>query len=347
MPASIRNIADLCGVSTATVSRALNGNASVLPETRDRILRAAQEHGYSPFANSRLINLQREASIAVFLVNSSASALGNPFCSLALSAVVDEMENYHGAVMLPSSRALDELRTLPLSLSALRGVEGVLGLFRNFRPAELEGITKAGLPYLIVGARVQDPSIPNVFFDIESGSAMAVRHLAGLGHRSIGYWGWDIEDSMQGFRRALGECGLSVREDWIVGPRRRFDKEDWDEMFDWGLLRARDLPTAFLCHNDIVAAQLIRRVRALGLTVPGDVSVVGFDDLPLAVQHDPPLTTIRQPVYDMSVRGVRGLMDILRGKAETVRETFAPELIVRGSATAPTRTPGVLAAKGG
>jgi len=335
MPATIRDIAQACNVSPATVSRALNGHPAVLPTTRERILRVAREQGYTPFPNSRLIHQQREASIAVFLPTKSTTALDNPFCALALSGVVDEMEHRHGAVTLPSSAALEELRTLPLSLSALRGVEGVLVLFRQLSEEESEGLAKAGLPYLVVGHKPETSGVPYICFNMEAGSAEAVRHLTELGHTSVGYWGWRIEDSIRGFRRGLFESGLTVNEDWIVTPRRRFDREDWDEMFDWGLLRARDLPTAFLCHNDLVAEQLVRRARALGLSVPGDVSVVGFDDLPMAALHDPPLTTVRQPVYEMALRGVRGLMDILRKKQQTVCETVAPEFVVRASATSP------------
>jgi len=331
MPATVRDIAALCHVSPATVSRALNGRDCVRPVTRDKILRAAREHGYIPFRNSGLLNAQREASLAVFLSRGFAAAVDNPFYSLALSPVLDEMEKCNGAVTLPCTGSLAELRTLPLALSALRGVDGILVLFHSLSQAECEGLSQAGLPYVVVGEKPAATDAASVCFDVAAGAGLAVRHLAELGHRSIGYWGWRSADSVRGFREGLTDCGLAVDEDWVVTPRRRFDREDWDEMFDWGLLRARDLPTAFFCNNDVVAAQFIRRAGKLGITVPTDLSVVGFDDLPLAAMHEPPLTTVRQPVREMALRGVRHLLATIGGERRLVRETLAPKLVVRAS----------------
>lgn len=334
MGVNIRKVAEVCNVSPATVSRALNGKTYVLPGTRERIMRAAQECGYRPFPNSDLLHKPKAPTVALVLPDDFGTVQRNPFYSIGLRAVIERMEEWRGAFTVPSTGTLADLCDTPFHLSLLRGAEGILVLYRRLTDAEYLGIERAGVPCLVVGYK-PSARLNFVRLDMASGAALAVRHLYGLGHRRIGYWGWSHPIPQDGFRRGLASLGLPCDEKWVVSLQPKGAEGDWEKAFPWDRIDDTDAPTGFVCHDDIVASEMLRRMAARGRRAPKDFSVVGFDDLPMAVECTPPLTTIRQPVHSMAVRGLEQLMEIARGKRKSCRETIMPEIVVRESAGPP------------
>jgi DNA-binding LacI/PurR family transcriptional regulator len=131
---------------------------------------------------------------------------------------------------------------------------------------------------------------------------------------------------------------LATREEWVVThSATATPAASWDERYPWDRLKSPDRPTGFVFHGDPVAVEMIRRMRDLGCEAPRDFSVVGFDDLPVAVECRPPLTTVRQPVYDMARKAARHLLETIREGRELPKETVAPVLVVRQSTGPPPR----------
>lgn len=340
MRANIREVAKRCGVSIATVSRALNAGAKVAPETRREVLRVAQKLGYRPFPNSRLLSQGKAPSLALVLPGEFCLLEHSPFHMLGLQAVVQEMSRLGGAFTVPHEGVLTELRQTPFHLSSLRGVDAVLILYRDVSADEHEGLARAKIPYLVVGRRPARPEGNYILMDLGVGAELAVRHLVERGHRRIGYWGMPVKASMAGFRRALKERGIEAEEEWIVAREAVSEPErpaDWDDLFPWGQLGSPNRPTAFLCHNDMVAVEMMKRLRARGAEVPRDVSVIGFDDLPIAASADPPLTTVRQPVYEMARSGVQAVLEIARGERTGYQKVVKAEVIERKSVARPAK----------
>ena len=338
MSASVRDIAQECRVSVATVSRALNGKSCVRPETQRRVFRAAQRLGYRPFPNSDLTRRTASPLIGLILTEDFASAQVNPFYSMGLAGIQEELTRHCGAFTVPAAGCLAELRHMPFELSPLRGVDGILILCRRLSPEEYEGLRAADVPSLFVAYKPQMRNANYIGYDRLEGVRMSARHLVEAGHTKIAYVGYDIEGSLHAFTEVLDAARIRLPGEWAAswGNRAPAGLKLLDVVAD--LLNRPDAPTAFCCHGDGVAIELIRLLRESGRRVPEDFSVVGFDDTAMAAACHPPLTTVRQPIRDMALRGVRKLLEIAEGKTKGHREVVSPELIVRSSTAPPRQT---------
>jgi len=299
------------------------------------------ELGYRPFGNSTLLLDSATPSLGLILPDDFTVIQHNAFYSLGLTGILEEIERHHGAFTVPPPRSLAELRHVPFHLSPLRGVDGLLILYKRLSDEEVAGLQQAGLACIFVGRPPQLDSASSIEFDMRLGSILAVEHLARLGHKRIAFLGWRLSNAIEGFRDGLQRCGLPIREEWIVSIEVRRQGAETFPVISLDILNGPDRPTAIFCHGDSAAVDLIQQVRRNGLEVPRDLSVVGFDDLPLASACHPPLTTIRQPIRDMAARAVRVLIDLIAGvkegkeRAAVHRETVAPQLVCRESTAAP------------
>jgi len=331
MAANIRDVAKQCRVSVATVSRVLNGKDNVRPETRERVLATTRRLGYRPFPNSDLITTRTAPSVGLILPNRLSFVVDNSFYSLGLAGIQEEIERRHGSFTVVSPSAVAALGETPFHLSALRGVDGVLILCKDLAEDEIAGLEQAGIPCIFVGRYSPMEDAGHIAFDMHGGAEMAVEHLFGLGHRRIGFVGWNRPDSLGGFRDGLKARSLPVREDWIFAISVQRPAVQEFPKVPGSLFRHGKGPTAFLCHNDNVAIEVMRRLRGFNLDVPRHVSIVGFDDVPVASACHPPLTTIRQPLQEMARRGVQKLIETVDSNRGPHREIVQADLVVRES----------------
>jgi DNA-binding LacI/PurR family transcriptional regulator len=328
---TIRDVAAVAGVSHQTVSRVINENVSVSVSTRDRVLAAIEELSYVPSSIARGFSLNRTHSLGIVTDNISDFAFGH----IIAGAEAEARRQGYFLVIGSVERGADETSYLRVMLE--RRVEGFV-LVRPgvpFRGDHLELVEQAGVPFVLIGTSVVH-GVDAVESDNHQGGYEATRHLLELGHRQIatilGPAGWPpVAERFEGYRQALGDFGVSS------------DNTLEEAGDDWGieaggaaasrLLDRGSKFTALFAHSDLIALGAIARLRAAGLRVPDDVSVVGFDDLPVAAVFDPPLTTVHQATEEKGAFAAGLLLahvtgaDGLHGQAHVL----PCELVRRGS----------------
>jgi LacI family transcriptional regulator len=335
-PMTIRQIADLAGVSIATVSRVLNGRDDVSNETREAVSRVIREQGYTANRSARGLSAGRTGLVGVLV------PLVYPayFSAILAGAVEALSEQDLRVVLTPTGHQHD--REVSLIDRLMHGLtDGALIVLPEESSEELERLLDQHYRFVVVDPLMPlDDRIPSVSAAHTSGAHQAMRHLLGLGHRRIaaitGPPGWvATEDRRAGYHGALAAAG--------VMPTPELEVES-DFEISGGLEAAASLldlpepPTAIFAFNDNLAIGAIQAARARGLSVPNDVSIVGFDDVEGARIVTPALTTVRQPLAEMGRTAVSLLNRLLeRQRFETLHVELATRLVVRDS-TAPPQT---------
>jgi len=327
------DIARLAGVSVGTVSRALAGSPLVTDETRQRIAQAVGETGY--VINHVASGLRRRRSRQILVMLPS---IANPFFAEIVLGVEEEAQDRGYGVLVGNTSGAPR-REEALARHLLTGAVDGLILLTGRMPELLAGIA-AEDRVVAVSERVPAAAIATVAIDHAAAAREAVRHLRDLGHRRIAHIAGPAGNiltaqRLKGFRDAMAEDGLAV-------PAERIAFGDFT--FASGtaamnqLLAAQPRPTAVFCSNDEMAIGAVKAARAHGLAVPGDLSVVGFDDIPFAAAFDPPLTTIQQPRRAMGRVAASLLLDQLENKSGRRRAgALAYKLVVRQSSGPPPR----------
>jgi LacI family transcriptional regulator, repressor for deo operon, udp, cdd, tsx, nupC, and nupG len=331
MAVRLADIATQAGVSEATVSRVLNDKPGVAIATKQAVMTALDVLGYERPARLRV------RSPVVGLVTPD---LTNPIFA-AFAQVIETLlaqSGYSCLLCTQSAGGVQEDDYLRMLLE--QGVSGIIFVSGRHSDAladhqSYRRLRQRGLPIVLVNGRNDDLAVPSVSCDDQAASALAVEHLLALGHQRIGLAiGPErfapARGKMAGYRQAMLASGpqpAAVSTEWI--EQSLFTVEGGQA----AALRLLDQEcTAIVCGSDLMALGAIRAIRSRGLTVPGDVSVVGFDDSSLVAFTDPPLTTIWQPVQGMGEAAVRALLDDIHGQpAPQAEYTFRPELVVRDS----------------
>lgn len=324
---TIRDVAAHAGVSHQTVSRVINGSERVLPQTRERVLAAIDELGYHPNALARSMARGTSHTIACL----SPNLTDFTFASLINGAETESRK--HSYFWLSSSVPdLDSFVPLINDLVTSRRVDGLLII----NPYADERHTKLpdGFPVAFVGARPREGGINSVALEDDVVGYEATRHLLALGHREIamitGPMSEDAaQDRFQGYERALEEAGIAPAAQQVV-------EGDWSAQSGHDALMefasSGTLPSAIFAQNDLMAAGALRAARDLGLKVPGELSVIGVDDIPLAEFLEPPLTTFRQDFQLIGREAARLLIQSIDQPDAPSRQLRLPaELIVRRS----------------
>lgn len=338
MQPTIRDVAQLAGVSTSTVSRVLNGEKGVSAETARRVMEAVETLRYRPNRVAQSLVTRRTRTVGLVIPDQR-----NPFYAQA-SWMAERVARGMGyGVMVCNSdndpgREMESLRLLEAhqvdGLLLIGGVRDITHVV-NFSAA-------SKTPMVLVDRVAVGYRIPSVVLDNVKGGRLITQSLLDMGHRRIAFVtsGYTMaeQDRYIGYERALEANGITP------DPALVFHAEE----FEWKqgkldaleqMLRRPDRPTAILSSNDLKALAVYRLLRRSGLRVPEDVSVAGYDDIEIADLVSPPLTTVAQPINDMASAGMQMLLDIVEGRVlEGDSRTFEPQLVIRQS-TAPPRTP--------
>lgn len=334
--ATIRDVAHAAGVSIATVSRVLNGRPDVAADTRERVLGAVRDLGFSTNRSARSLVGGR-----TFLVGITLPLVEAEYFARILGGATDELYDHDLQVVLATTLHLRDRATTLLARLTSGMTDGSLLVLPEESSELLQELAAAGYPFVVI-----DPleplaeGIPSVSATNALGGRAATEHLLALGHRRIGVitgvpeWLASVE-RLNGHRTALASAGvpfdpaLVVESDWAV---------EGGEAAVAALLELPDPPTAIFAFNDNMAIGAARAAHARGLHVPADLSVVGFDDSEQAATTAPTLTTVRQPLAEMGRMGAGLLVRLLDNRpAEAMRIELQTRLIVRQSTTAATR----------
>jgi LacI family transcriptional regulator, galactose operon repressor len=332
-PARIADVAARAGVGVATVSRVLNGHASVRPSTRERVAEAIDALHYRPSSLARSLSLQRTMVVAALL-----PWFTNPSAVQRVRGIVDGLSGSPYDLMVFDIESEDRQRRAFELFDRGDRADGLLVVSTLPPEPEIDRIRAAGLPCVLVDA--VHPCLPSIAVDDVAGGEIATRHLVELGHRRIALIGdpppefrfeWS-RDRTRGYERALAAAGIEAREEYVrEGTRlphvaRAVASE---------LLSMAERPTAIFAASDTQALGALDAARAHGIRVPEELSVVGFDDIEVAGYVG--LTTVRQPLLESGRRGAQLLLEALGGlPVEPLRELLPLELVVRSTTgTAP------------
>ncbi len=340
---NIRDVAAAANVSPATVSLVLNNSASKLrisDATSARVRSAATRLGYRPNTYAKALRTNRSSTIGIL-----AFDIIDPYCAQVMRGAESVItKNRHYPVFVDLQNEESKLSGY-IEMFKENRIEGLLILASSLQidRGSIEMLAKGQIPLVVIGREVGHSGVPTVVTDSQGGAFMAVKHLIGLGHRDIAFvlgpaMYVDSQLRQLGGEQALREHGIPVREDLFV----RESTPGWGPQAGYQamkqLLRTkRGEFTAVFAFDDISAFGTIRALAEEGLSVPGDVSVVGFDDLSAAAFYNPPLTTIHYSMVGMGERGASMLFDMLRTRgqrAESRNVVAETRLIVRKSTKA-------------
>ncbi|WP_125773159.1 LacI family DNA-binding transcriptional regulator [Antribacter gilvus] len=333
--ATIAEIARELGVSVPTVSKVLNGRNDVAARTRERVEEALERHQY----RRRRSGVVPEGTGLVDLV---FHRLGSAWSMEIIRGVEAAAAEARISVILSELGGKHRPPQTWLDTTIARPPLGVLLVAANLTPAQHQLLDRRAIPYVVIDTDGEPPAdVAAVGSDNWNGGLVAVRHLLGLGHRRIAVI-TGPEDMLcsrarvDGARSAHEEARVPF-DPSLVRSGNFYVEAGFEHGYD--LLSGPDRPTAIFAGSDMQALGVLRAARELGLRVPQDVSVVGYDDLPLVSWVGPALTTVRQPLSEMGSAATRILLDLVRGREPQVRRlSLATELVVRES-TAPPAAP--------
>ncbi len=339
---TISDVAEKAGVSTGTVSAVINQRPTVRDATRTHVQRTIDELGYLPSASARRLGGRRNGDeTSPPGVGIVIKEIDNPFYAEVVKGASVEL-NARGFVPFVCTSEGDFQRE-GLAIDSLRGrdLSGVIVAPVLDADADLSHLfllRRSGFPFVLLETV---PGLPTnvVSVDNVAASQQAAQHLIGLGHARIAHLAGPAYtrhslDRRQGFEKAFSQSPLQVSDDMIVPAGAGFEDGYRAGQRAFGASGPR--PTAVACFNDLVALGLIRALADLGLRVPEDVSVVGFDDVPVATQTTAPLTTVRVPKREMGQLAVRIILDqIEEPEADPVSVVLDATLAVRATTAPP------------
>lgn len=332
--ATVYDVARHAKVSIATVSRALNSSSLVATDTRDRILEAVDALGYEPNRAARSLVTRSTKTIGLLLPD-----ITNPFFpELVKGAQLLAAERAY-ALLLSQTGGLARMEQQYLDIFRGKGVDGLLVVGLALGRARLSRFSASGIPMVSLDRDVHLPDVPQVHLDNRAGARRATDHLLSLGHSRVAHIGGPSilevsQDRARGYRDALEAAGITPSADLFV--EGDFTEEGGRAALRTLEQRGRRLTAVFVA-NDLMAIGALAAAKDLGLRVPADLSIVGFDGISLAAYTTPRLTTLRQPTYEMGRRAAQMLLDMIGGKtpASIERQVVFQGELVRGESAGP------------
>lgn len=336
---TLDDIAKKSGVSRSTVSRVINGQPYVRQDVRERVLKVIQETGFHPNLAARALASQRSWMIGLVLPRSVSSFFADPYFPRLTQGVAQacNQHNYTLALFLVSTPE-DEENIYP-RVSRKGFLDGILVQSGEIGDQLIERLVKFTVPLVVAGRPFHNDDVSYIDVDNVRAAYNAVNHLAQLGYQRIGTIAGSANstvsiDRKEGYLKALLEHGLPYDESLIVEGDYT-EKSGYEAMKH--LLNAR--PDAVFAASDTMAIGAVRAVQEAGLCVPGDIALVGFDDLPVATQGEIKLTTIRQPIVQFGVKAVGILIDLIENGIQPSRRIIMDtELVIRDSCGAKQKT---------
>ena len=335
MAATIKDIARTLRISTSTVSYALNGGPRTVPaEVRDRVLETAKALGYRPNRIARSMITGRTNTYGVVPTEVSINLARSPYSQLVLNGILNAAEVMRRDVLIFTG--FDQRKGELFADTLLDGrVDGVIFMAPPNENPIFAHLEEAEFPYVVTSTE-RYPNVPAFTCDNVGGVRAALAHLYELGHRRIATlygkpWLDEGELRLQTFRKFMKDHELEVPPEWIMDGD--FTQNTGYEAAE-KLLSLSNLPTAVFCANDEMALGFLRAATDRGVSIPKQISLVGFDDSPFAFGVTPSLTTVRQPLEEMGAAAIQALEALREGQPASNR-TFSTRLMVRATTSSP------------
>ena len=331
---TIEDVARKASLSISTVSLVLNNKPNVSDETRRKVQQAIQELGYHPHRGARGLASNISGNIG-FILSDDHFIQGEPFYTRIFLGTEFEARNHNYYILLTTvSKQFRKKVSIPRFLFE-RNVDGII-ISGKIDDQYVEYINSIGLPIVLVDYSLPRNRFSSVLIDNLRGSHAAVSHLIKRGHREIAFIGGDIQhpsitERLEGYKDTLQEHGIALNQSFV-------SVDEHDTRMDNGyraiqkILLKRKRPTAVFAANDSMAIGCTRYLKEVGIKIPGDIAVIGFDDIDMSSLVDPQLSTIRVFKEKMGTLALQRLVEMIKSKTETVATIHVPvELIIRES----------------
>jgi LacI family repressor for deo operon, udp, cdd, tsx, nupC, and nupG len=327
---TVKEVCRLAGVSTATVSRALKNPELVSAKTRERVFKAVQESGYRPNMLASSVKTGKSNSLVVLVPN-----LSNPFFLRIIQGIEQAAHEQGYSVLLGDTQGEPAREHEIAGMVLSNRADGLIHLDHSFPFSANDAHLADRVPVVSVCERIKgDKEFPVIELDNYAATRSLAKHLVNYGHRKFGIVAGQEDsqihhDRLAGIKDVLAIEGIRFNDDMIVGGAYSIEM---------GQQGARDLmakenrPTAIFCFNDDIALGTVFELKRMGIRVPQDVSVVGFDNIKVSAFIDPPLTTIDQPAHEMGRKAVEVVLQIINGvPLKRNREIFPYNILERES----------------
>ncbi|AIQ13610.1 LacI family DNA-binding transcriptional regulator [Paenibacillus durus] len=333
MNITIRDVAMRANVSPATVSRVLNQSKPVSKAVREKVMRVVEELNFNPNSVARSLAMKESKLIGVVIPN-----IDSVFLSKFVNIIEEEFFKHNYTTLLCNTRRDDDVEKDYLRLLKDKYVDGVVLMTSHPKPHQIEFFEQEDIPVVFAGHTDTTEQFSSVNIDNYQAMYDAARYLLENGHRRIAFFGGPFiyrqaVERLSGYKQALADYGVKYEESLVFA-----NDYDIEHGFENGiqLFQRADRPTAVCCVSDMVAVGAIKAAEMSGLRVPEDISIMGFDDIRLAKAYRPGITTIRQPIHELSVQAAEMLLKQIKHKDEYIKETriLSHEIIVRGSCMA-------------
>lgn len=330
---TIKDIAEQSGVSLSTVSLVLNDNPRISQATRERVLQTIERLGYQPNRMARALAWRHTRTLGV-LVPQLRHAFADVYFGEIVSGIYDRASKLGYKVLLEVARTDFIENKEYLQLYDQKFVDGILFIGSNARHRFLAELADGSRPFLLVNNYSKEFDLNYVVSNYRYGAWQAAQHLVRLGHRRIGFISGALseiqtsQDIFESFQEVMQERNIQFDADLVVDG---WLTEEGGMKAAEQLLRQNPDMTAIFALNDKMALGAMKRLSELGLRVPHDIAVVGFDDIPQASYSIPGLTTVHQPLYEIGKQACERLIELVHGRTERVQEVIPIYLTVRES----------------
>lgn len=329
MKVTISDIAKLSGVSKATVSRVINGSKPVSPEVKAKVMKVIDETGFKPSSLARSLSKQETKLIGIVIPDVS-----NPVFSELVKGMEEESNDSGYNILLCNTYLNHDKELKYLEILQDKEVDGIIFLTTDEIQEQVDFFKKFGKPVVTVDRVFKTMDIPSVGVDDYEASFKAVNYLINMAHKRIAMVRAPLDDQSHGFQRykgyreAMEKHGLEIASDWVVEGDFSV-KAGYNAMMQ--LLSASEPPTAVFFANDLMAVGGIRCISDNGMKVPDDISVMGFDDIPIASMFIPSITTTQQPTAEIGKQAMEKLVKLIKGEEVERHSTFPTQLVLRNS----------------
>ncbi len=328
MTITIYDVAREAGVSMATVSRVVNNNPNVKPQTRKKVFEAIERLGYRPNAVARGLASKKTTTVGVVIPDISNSV----FAEVA-RGIEDIANMYHYNIILCNADKKKDKEIRVINTLLEKQVDGLLFMGGAITEEHLHAFKTSSVPIVLCATTDENQEMPSVDIDHEEAAYDAVKLLLEYGHTKIGMISGTLQDPSngyaryQGYRRAMEDAGIKVRDDYVRIGNYKYDAGLETTKYFIGL---KDRPTALFVANDEMAIGAIHTIQDSGLSVPDDMSVISVDNVRIAEMVRPQLTTVAQPMYDIGAVSMRLLTKLMNKEQVAQLEVILPhELKIR------------------
>lgn len=329
--ATIKDVAKLAGVSSTTVSHVINKTRFVAEDTSKAVWDAIQQLNYSPSAVARSLKVNTTKSIGMIITTSEA-----PYFAEIVLAVEEHCYQQGYSLFLCNTQNEPEKIQNHLDMLIKKRVDGVLVMCPEYTRDSLELFNGTNIPMVVMDWGKADDHSDRILDNSFEGGYLATQHLIENGHKDIGVIAGHLSKTLskeryEGFLKAMHKANLPVRQEWIY--EGDFEPESGFEQMN-NLLRLEKLPTAIFCFSDTIALGAISALSEKGLSVPSDMSIIGYDNIHSSRFYSPPLTTIHQSKSRLGVKALNILLERIKiDKTQYQPQTieFHPELVLRRS----------------